>query len=167
MKNAKVLFFLCFIICIVALSCKEESEFETLDFEATFFTNTVSISPDSINCTAPQNFLNTQEGDGSETSIGNFTTTITFCVNPATLEYTNSESSFIDANGDELFLDVNGQVMPTTEAGYDLEFKDPFTITGGTGRYEGASGSGMTESYVNSTTQRTDHVWTGTITLKR
>jgi len=51
--------------------------------------------------------------------------------------------------------------------GYDLEFMDPFEITGGTGQFEGATGSGMTESYVNMTTGITDHVWTGKITIKK
>lgn len=167
MKISSLLLFVVLMLSIITFSCKDdEPEFQTLAFEATFFTDLASLGPDSVSCTAPYGFLNVQEGSGSETTIGNFTTTITFCVNPATFEYVNSESSFIDANGDELFIDVNGQVVPTTEPGYDLEFKDPFTITGGTGRFEGASGSGMTNSFVNSTTQRTDHVWNGTITIK-
>lgn len=168
MKISKFFLFVCFVFCITAFGCKDdEPEFETLTFEATFFTDRASLGPDSVTCASPYGFLNVQEGSGTETTIGNFTTTITFCVNPATFEYVNSESSFVDDNGDELFIDINGQVLPTSEPGYDLEFKDPFSIIGGTGRFEGATGSGMTNSFVNSTTQRTDHVWTGTITLKK
>lgn len=168
MKNLSLFLLVALITGVTAFGCKDnEPEFETKTFEATFFTDLASIGPDSVTCAMPHGFLNVQEGSGSETSIGNFTTTITFCVDVTNFEYVNSESSFIDSNGDELFLDVNGQVLPTTAAGYDLEFKDPFTIIGGTGRFEGATGSGMTNSFVNSTTQRTDHVWSGTITLKR
>jgi len=167
MKNSILLLFVVLMLGIMAFSCKDnEPEFETLNFEATFFTDLASLGPDSVSCAAPYGFLNVQQGSGTEPTIGNFTTTITFCVDPTTFQYINSESSFIDANGDELFIDINGQVLPTTEPGYDLEFKDPFTIIGGTGRFEGATGSGTTNSFVNSTTQRTDHVWSGTITLK-
>ena len=81
--------------------------------------------------------------------------------------YGESYGYFIDEKGDSLFVDVSGQVLPSNKAGYDLEFKDPFVITGGSGRFAGATGSGMSDSYVNNTTQRTDHVWTGTITLKK
>ena len=168
MKNPITILITCLIIGAVALGCKDdEPQFETKDFEATFFTDLASIGPDSITCAAPRNFLNVQEGSGSEATVGNFTTTITFCVDPATLEYGDSEASFVAENGDELFLDVSGQVVPSTEPGYDLEFKDPFTIIGGTGRFEGATGSGMTNSFVSNATQRTDHVWKGTITLKK
>ena len=63
---------------------------------------------------------------------------------------------------------------------YEAWFKDPFTITGGTGRFEGASGSGYTDSYVDLfgsdsswaefpfnvyPDHRTDHVWTGELTF--
>jgi hypothetical protein len=77
------------------------------------------------------------------------------------------QGSFVAENGDELFITGGGQVVPTTKEGYDLEFKDPFSITGGTGQFAGASGSGVTESYVNMTTGITDHIWTGTITTIR
>lgn len=168
MNYPKILLLACLIIGSTTLGCQEdEPEFETKTFEATFFTDLASLGPDSLSCEAPRNFLNVQEGSGSEPTVGDFTTTIAFCVNPNTFEYGNSEASFVAENGDELFLDVSGQVVPTTEPGYDLEFKDPFTIIGGTGRFEGASGSGMTSSFVSNATQRTDHVWKGTITLKK
>lgn len=167
MTYYKILLLSSLIISSLTLSCQDEPEFEAKTFEATFFTGLVSLTPDSITCEAPMNFRNVQEGSGMEATLGNFTTTMSFCVNPATLEYGNTEASLVTENGDELFLEGGGQVVPTTREGYDLEFKDPFTIIGGTGRFEGASGSGTTDSYVNMTTNRTDHVWKGTITLKK
>lgn len=146
-------------------SCKEK--FETVPFEATFFTDLEGIAPDSINCAAPHSFLNTQAGEGSEVNMGTFTTLMTFCINPDNLEYVNGNGSFVDANGDEIQFIISGQVKPSTNPDYDLEFQDPFTITGGTGRYEGATGSGTTNSFVKHATQRTDHVWSGTVTLKK
>lgn len=168
MNYPKILLLACLIIGSAVLSCqKDEPAFEIKTFEATFYTDLDSLVPDSVTCEGAENLLNTQKGSGSEPTVGSFTTTMAFCFNTDTFEYGNTEASFVAADGDELFLDVSGQVVPTTEPGYDLEFKDPFTIIGGTGRFEGASGSGATESYVNMTTGRTDHVWKGTITLKK
>lgn len=156
----------CLCVVCLAISCEnEEPDPQPQSFEATFFTTLVSILPDSVNCSAPYTFLNTQEGNGTASLIGSFTTRMTFCVNPATFEYVDTEGSFVGANGDEIFFTGGGQVVPTQEPGYDLEFKDPFTITGGMGRFLGATGTMTTNSYVNQTTGQTDHVWTGTITL--
>jgi len=155
-------------LIMVLLSCEDDDGpiSETVDFEADFFTTLVSFEEDA-GCTAPRNFLNTQQGSGSASLVGNFTTQLTFCVNPANFEYENVQGSFVAGNGDELFITGGGQVVPTNKEGYDLEFKDPFTIIGGTGQFENATGNGLTESYVNMTTGRTDHIWTGTITTIR
>ena len=157
----------CVLLFASLFSCEDKGpKTETVDFEADFFTVLVSFEEDA-GCTAPKNFLNTQQGSGSATLVGNFTTQLTFCVNPATFEYENVQGSLVAENGDEMFITGEGQVVPTEKEGYDLEFMDPFTITGGTGQFEGASGSGMTESYVNMTTGQTDHVWTGKLTVKK
>jgi hypothetical protein len=167
MKNTMIILFTTLLIGAITLGyTKDDPQFETKDFTATFFTDLVSIGEDSINCGPPRTFLNVQEGSGSENTIGNFNTRITFCADITTFEYGDSDAVMTAENGDELYFDVSGQVIPTTKAGYDLEFKDPFNIIGGIGKFENANGSGMTESYVNNTTGRTDHVWTGTITLK-
>ena len=99
--------------------------------------------------------------------MGNVNVIFKFCIDVNTSEYGDTDGKFIDENGDELHVDISGQVKRTEKPGYNMEFKDPFTITGGTGKYEGASGNGVTESYVNNMTQRTDHTWTGTIKLKK
>lgn len=156
--------YLCFV-CL-AISCEnEEPDPQPQTFEANFFTLLVSIVPDSVNCLAPYTFLNTQEGNGTASLIGSFTTQMTFCVNPTNFEYVDTEGSFTGTNGDEIFFTGGGQVVPTQEPGYDFEFKDPFMITGGAGRFEGATGSMTTNSFVSQSTGQTDHVWTGTITL--
>lgn len=148
-------------------SCEENGpKTETINFKAEFYTQLVSFEEDA-GCSAPKNFLNTQQGGGTATLVGNFTTQLTFCVNPANFEYDNVQGSFVAENGNEIFVVGSGQVVPTEKEGYDLEFMDPFEINGGTGQFEGATGSGTTESYVNMTTGITDHVWTGKITIKK
>lgn len=155
------------LLATLVFACEEDGpEFETIPFEADFFTTLVSFA-ENDDCSAPKNFLNTQQGGGSATLIGDFTTTLTFCVNPANFEYDNVQGSFLAANGDEIFISGGGQVLPSDEPGYDLEFMDPFEITGGTGKFKDATGGGMTNSFVNMTTHQTDHVWTGTIRVMR
>ena len=155
------------MIIIPFSSCEDECEtFETINFEADFFTDLKSFEESDV-CTGSKNLLNTQEGSGTATLLGAFTTTITFCVDPNTFEYDNGVGSFVADNGEEIFFEGGGQVLPSDEPGYDLEFQDIFTITGGTGRFEGATGVLITDSYVNNETQRTDHIWSGNITLKK
>jgi hypothetical protein len=43
--------------------------------------------------------------------------------------------------------------------------KDPFKILGKTGRFKGASGSGMTDDYNSDLDPYSHHHWKGTITL--
>ena len=120
----------------------------------------------------PPNF---QEGGGNGTQLGKFTVTMQFCSGAAGT-YGAGNGTFVAANGDELWIDIaEGLVYPL--AGhelYEFQFQDPFTFVGGTGRFENASGGGMTNSFVDIFTDdgafipdhKTDHTWTGTISLK-
>jgi hypothetical protein len=164
MKKYMISLITCVSILWITSGCEKGPHFKTLPFKAEFFTILQSFEEDG-GCTPPRNYLNTQAGDGTATHLGGFSTTLTFCVNPATFEYENVQGSFVAENGDEIFVTGYGQVLPSTEPGYDLEFQDPFEIIGGTGKFAGATGSGTTNSFVNLTTQQTDHVWTGTITI--
>jgi len=129
---------------------------------------------------APFLEYNYQVGEGTATHLGKFTTEIYFCGNG--FEYKNGVGVFVSANGDELhyLIPSPGEIghimpLPIPDPLYEFYFQDPFTIVGGTGRFEGASGSGYTESYVDlfvdgDPTQfipehQTDHVFTGTLIL--
>lgn len=165
MKTIQLFTFIATIV-LVSSSCERHGPKQiTKPFKATFFTILKGFEEDKGGCVAPHNVLNTQEGNGTATYIGNFTTALTFCVDPTTFEYINAKGSFVAENGDEIFVAGKGQILPSTKAGYDLEFFDDIEITGGTGKFKLATGHLTTESYVNLTTQQTDHVWTGTITL--
>lgn len=67
------------------------------------------------------------------------------------------------ANGDELRLTGDGEVLPSVHS--DFEFTIQFEITGGTGRFEGASGSGVQPGLVDRQASRTEHQWSGTLAL--
>ena len=101
---------------------------------------------------------------------------MSFC--GAGLAYKNGEGSFVAANGDELYFwvpspDSIGHIIPYDHPFYEFQFQDPFMFNGGTGRFEGATGSGYTDSYVDLfdddgnfiLEHRTDHEWTGTLIL--
>ncbi len=44
-------------------------------------------------------------------------------------------------------------------------WRDPYKILGGTGKFEGATGEGMTDDYNSSEDQNSHHHWKGTMTL--
>lgn len=149
-------------------------------FKATFTTQLVQEKLSEVSCDDPESpFPNYQQGAGTATELGAFTTVMTFCASGQG-KY-GGVSGYMEAeNGDRLFISIeSGQVTPLSEPHpeYEAVFKDPFTITGGTGRFEGASGSGTTKSMVDLWNEeyppggpiipdhRTDHEWTGTLVL--
>ena len=148
----------------------------TVPFEAKAYTTLVSLVPDPA-CGAPPWFLNTQAGEGEGTHLGRFTVTFTFCVDATDLlddgmltagesaPYVNGVGTIVAANGDMLYMSIAGAVLPSDHPDYDFEFQDPFTFTGGTGRFENAGGSGMTDSFVVQAEGRTDHSWSGWLVM--
>lgn len=151
-------------------------------FRADFFTGGgIQPGPESVAiCGDPPLFYNVQEGYGEATHLGRVHIRITFCVDASDLlddgmltegesipYYSNelTEGYFSSANGDRLFLFISeGEILPTDEPGYEFEFNDPFEFTGGTGRFEEVTGMGTTQSLVmQQPTERTDHMWQGTL----
>lgn len=148
----------------------------TIPFRADLFTLLAGMTPDPT-CGVFPRLLNTQIGEGEATHLGRFSVIITFCVDITdvlddgtltggeSLPYDNGFGILTAADGDELYLEISGAVLPSDQPGYNLEFRDPFSFTGGTGRFAGATGTGMTESFVNQSTNQTDHTWLGTLVL--
>ena len=158
-----------------------DAESHEIPFKAKFYTRRVPEKIGEVVCNDPA-FPggNYQYGAGTATHLGKLSSTITFC-GAADGSYGGGQGFFVAANGDSLFIEVSGQVIieipwdPATH--YDAYFQDPFSFTGGTGRFEGASGGGMTDSLVDLWDEntpfpgpiiehhRTDPVWTGTMGL--
>lgn len=153
----------------------------TVPFEAVFSTTKNVEQSELLDCsTAPYTAGNYQEGGGHATHLGNFTTVITFC--GAGFLYNYGTGVFVAANGDELYFDI-----PTNPEGYgevhlifddpfyEAFFDDQFQFTGGTGQFAGASGGGVTASWVNLfeggfggtfiEEHQTDHTFTGELTF--
>ncbi len=114
------------------------------------------------------------EGGGTGTHLGKFTHYFEFCCEFMSGIYPGPTGHmvafFTAANGDILYVSCAGQVLNGRldhhPADVNSYFKDPFVILGGTGRFEGATGSGYTDDYNrDSYPDNSFHHWRGTITL--
>ena len=149
-------------------SKKDQKETLTLGFNLVF-TGTYDYIGPSDNC--PGMVIVKNNGEGTGTHFGKLSSHFEFCIGPGST-YPNGyiDAYFEDENGDRLNVYVEGAVlggrvpgMPNFANSY---FKDPFEIIGGTGRFEGATGSGMTNDYNSDKDPYSHHHWQGKITLK-
>lgn len=156
-----------------------ESVTVTVPFKADFMGTYIYAGPDAT-CGewnpdgGIMNGMVINEGGGSGTQLGNFTHYFEFCCDFIEGYYPGGHMSayFTAANGDILYISCAGQVLNGRldyhPADVNSYFKDPFIILGGTGRFEGASGSGFTDDYNrDSYPDNSFHHWRGTITLKK
>ena len=162
-----------------AIGCGEDDD-KTIDFVATFFTTRGNELEPCGEAISPTNFwaLEHQVGNGTATTLGEFTAEMTFCIHLILTdeglpdptqegfgEYGDGEGELLGENGDKIFFELSsGKVKPTTAEGYIFEFQDTIVVTGGTGAFEGGRGDLITDSYV-SPEGTTDHVWSGELTI--
>ena len=152
----------------------------TVPFKASFIGEytSVEIPPlyeecdDSFVCKVGVDYV------GTATHLGKFTGSFEFCscglenpYHPDGAAYGPAMTIMTAANSDELWLQGEGFVNVTQPEDNQPEYvaswwKDLFVITGGTGRFEGATGQGMTNDYNHyDYAGNSFHNWTGTITL--
>src|SRR5437867_844372 len=79
----------------------------------------------------------TSTGEGEATHLGHYTVTGSIMINVLSGAVTGT-FTLTAANGDMLFLTTSGEAPPPSEHPVTV---DNVTITGGTGRFEGATGS--------------------------
>jgi hypothetical protein len=99
----------------------------------------------------------TRDGTGNATHLGKYTSHASLRVNVMTGLGTGVET-FTAANGDTLSTSVVGQGTPIGIPPIMLSIVEVYTITGGTGRFAGATGSFTLENTLDLTT----HVSSGT-----
>ena len=117
---------------------------------------TVTVTP-----ITPPILSNLIEGAGNATHLGQFTVEIPHLVNQATRVATGSYV-FTAANGDTLTAHFTGQgrvLAPGVLASTDVA-----VVTGGTGRFEGASGTFAAERIFHVATGAITGTFNGTIT---
>jgi hypothetical protein len=101
-----------------------------------------------------------REGTGTATHLGRFTEHVTLQANLET-EFATGTATFTAANGDTLTASVTGKATPTSPG--VLSFVEVYTITGGTGRFAGATGTFTLESTLNLATGVSSGKFRGTI----
>jgi hypothetical protein len=89
-------------------------------------------------------------GTGNATHLGRFTYNLQAELNLPTLSATAS-ATLVAADGSTLFLEGTGQGAPTEVPGV-VSIVETFTITGGTGRFTGATGRVTVERLINRAT---------------
>ena len=112
----------------------------------------------------PLMFVDTS-GSGNSTHLGRFTVTWQFTVNLVTLEGVGV-SEFVAANGDCLFTESAADATPV-QAPDIFQIVEDHVITGGTGRFAGATGSFRLTRLVNTATGATSGSFNGSLTLAR
>jgi hypothetical protein len=148
-----------------------ETKNVTMGFNIVFTGNYDFAGPSVICGDYPPMVRIINTGEGTGTHFGHLTSYFDFCVDDDDSSYPNDHiiAYFEDENGDRLDVTVAGFVLPGRVPGMPnfaiSYFKDPFVIIGGTGRFEGATGSGMTNDYNSSKDPYSHHHWTGKITL--
>ena len=101
-------------------------------------------------------------GSGNATQLGQYTIAYDPVVDP-TFHATTS-GTFVAANGDSLTYEGTGQATAAGEPG-GFDIVEELTITGGTGRFAGATGSFTIQRHLNVITLVTSGTFEGTILL--
>jgi len=156
---------------------KAQPHMVTVPFEANFvgtYTNVIMMPED---CDAQYFCKVFVDFEGNATHLGKMYGKFEFCAcgpeNPdvptPNNQYAPSESYMVAANGDILYVTISGQVIqgraddhPEYVISY---FRDEFFIIGGTGRFEGATGSGWSDDYNSALDNNSHHHWIGTINM--
>lgn len=103
-------------------------------------------------------------GSGHATHLGRFTITYQATVYLPTSSATET-AHLVAANGDSLFAEGTGQGDPTVAPGMS-QIVEQYTITGGTGRFAGASGSFTVERLLNRATGVSSGTIAGEIVIR-
>jgi len=98
---------------------------------------------------------------GEATQLGKYQLTMPHVVNLATRTGVGT-FEFVAANGDTLFGTITGQATPTATEGV-ISIVEHGTITGGTGRFEGATGAFEMNRLHNRLVNRTTGTFEGTV----
>jgi hypothetical protein len=101
------------------------------------------------------------EATGNATHLGQFTLDIPHKVNAAT-RTAAGYYEFTAANGDKVYAEFTGVATPTAIPGV-LYIEETATITGGTGRFAGATGSFSVERWYDMVALTTVGYFEGTI----
>jgi hypothetical protein len=118
---------------------------------------------ETLDFTNPPIMTSTASGSGVANHLGRYTLSWEVEVNLETITGTGT-AHFVAANGDSLYAVGTGQATPTHEPDV-FNVVENYTITGGTGRFAGASGNITTDRIVDLATGITSGTISGNIVL--
>lgn len=129
------------------------------------FRGTLEETRTSVIPLGPSTVLARAAGSGTATHLGRYTivseTTIDFATLAATAQVTMTA-----ANGDVLYVTLTSQATPNAD-GVTLSVSESAIITGGTGRFAGATGTYTANCLVNQATGVSIGAFDGTISLAK
>lgn len=102
------------------------------------------LHPDPVACPTFPYLAGTTTGVGKATHLGAATGMGSDCVtptSPTTFQFGNGQLTIVAANGDELRATYHGTLVPSPLPPFST-INGSYTITGGTGRFSGATGGG-------------------------
>ena len=102
----------------------------------------------------------TRDGTGTSTYLGNYTEHIVMTIDLPTMSSTGA-ATFTAANGDTVTATVVGQATPTGATTFSIV--EIYTITGGRGRFVGATGTFTLQSTVDDATGVSSGTFSGVI----
>jgi hypothetical protein len=112
-------------------------------FTANISTLSGPVLVDRCGAENPDLYTLYHEGSGNAKHMGKIFASTTFCQSYSNIAVTlDAQWEFVAANGDLLFLHVPLTVMDFTNWPTEVEGNGEFVITGGTGRFEDATGEG-------------------------
>lgn len=106
----------------------------------------------------------TATGSGEATHLGRYTVSYEVEVDLPSGTGKGLSAQYVAANGDSLFAEGSGQATPTNDPSV-FTVVEIYRITGGTGRFAGATGSFTETRQVNIATGVTSGTMDGNITL--
>jgi hypothetical protein len=131
-KYALALIALCLILSTIPSSAGSQVPFNS--------TLSLVAQPATTNPCPSGTFRLQISGGGHATHMGAITDSQGHCQNPLTGAFTDGQYVFTTVGGDTVFGSYSGQLIPA--AGNTFAIQGQFTITGGTGRFSGATGGG-------------------------
>jgi hypothetical protein len=193
MKTLLKIFFLMAVISLVA-GCNKNDELTAdenlqlkraqphlvnVPFEANMLSKLTNLDLENTECLEEGYVCKvTLEVEGTAAHMGKVHTIFNFCalgpddpnIPGEDAKYSGSTCVMVAANGDELFLSLEGGSVITGRTedhpDYVVDYwKDKVNITGGTGRFEGASGELQMDDYDTNIDTYSHHHWTGIITM--
>jgi hypothetical protein len=101
-------------------------------------------------CSVPSTYVITFSAEADATDLGRVTGEFSHCSQltfgpngPTGATYRDGRGKYVAANGDELLVSYTDGVSGATAETGMLWWRDKYTVTGGTGRFAGASGAGQ------------------------